>query len=798
VAINGTVGNDNLFGTGGNDLFRLHQGGDDSAFGDDGNDRFRIDAAFTAADSINGGDDRDTLMLKGDYSSGVVFGAATLTRVEVLRLSGNFTYDLTTHDATVAAGEMITVKAAKLGAGQHLVFDGSAETDGKFAIHASAGDDTLTGGAKLDRFFLGKGGTDTAYGGDGDDRFYLGDTFTASDSINGGTGFDAVVLDGLAVGDDLNFSATTMTGIDRVVLETGFIYSLSIHDANIAAGELLYVVGLNAGNGFTGFRFDASAETDGVVQIVGSSQSDQLYGGAQNDVFDLTYGGGNDEVDGNGGDDFIYMGSTLGGLDQVDGGAGHDRVYLNGNYAGLVLTAANVVNAEILILGGGNDYGITTDDGNVAAGERLEVDASTLDTSDELSFLGGAETDGAFDIIAGGGEANIIGGAQNDTFTLSNVSGLKEITVDGRAGADTFFFGANFSFTNHGLDGGTGTDTLALDGDYAATVLSAIAPHGVNNIENLSLVVGHDYTIDVISDITGGTSLTVDASTLIAGDVLDIDFTAATSSLYQVLGGAGDDTFRMGALRASEMLTGAAGFDTVTMTDMVESGSDTLTFSATTLVGIDRLVAAADVTFDIATNDGTVAGGATLEVDMSALATSGLGWNGLAESDGHFDVTGGGAGGFISGGALSDTITMSAHTQEYYVNGGGGADNITCNTGGDRFVVSVVAESASTTHDVIAGFNANEDRFDTATTVTVVNSVSGGVNTADFDDDMGDVINDAIFNQCAVVVTVTGGDLIGHVFLVVDGDHNGTYDGGLDYVFDITGFTGTLDASDFI
>ena len=49
----------------------------------------------------------------------------------------------------------------------------------------------------------------------------------------------------------------------------------------------------------------------------------------------------------------------------------------------------------------------------------------------------------------------------------------------------------------------------------------------------------------------------------------------------------------------------------------------------------------------------------------------------------------------------------------------------------------------------------------------------------------------------ATELTVTGGTLAGHIFLVVDGDGNATYDAGNDYVIDVTGHTGTIAPGDF-
>src|SRR5579862_1121926 len=135
----GTSGNDSFTGTAANEDFFLQQGGNDSASGAGGDDLFFFGAAFTAADSVDGGDGYDFLSLDGDYSAGLVFTDTTLVNVEEIdldSLGGGFSYDLTTARATVADNQMLVVNAANLtGAGQTLTFDGSAQT----ADHSGVG-----------------------------------------------------------------------------------------------------------------------------------------------------------------------------------------------------------------------------------------------------------------------------------------------------------------------------------------------------------------------------------------------------------------------------------------------------------------------------------------------------------------------------------------------------------------------------------------------------------------------------------------------------------------------------------
>ena len=101
-------------------------------------------------------------MLVGGYSGSL--GANQLTSVERLAVISSpvgtaWSYNVTSADGNVAAGQVFTVDGSALKAGESLVFSGAAETDGRFAMTGGAGTDQLTGGA----------GADTLAGGAGDD-----------------------------------------------------------------------------------------------------------------------------------------------------------------------------------------------------------------------------------------------------------------------------------------------------------------------------------------------------------------------------------------------------------------------------------------------------------------------------------------------------------------------------------------------------------------------------------------------------------------------------------------------------
>jgi Ca2+-binding RTX toxin-like protein len=167
---------------------------------------------LTAADITNGGLGSDTIALLGNYG-GITFTAANLIGVERMALytslylpgTGPNNYNVTMHDANVAAGTEFFVTAASLQSNESLTFDGAAETDGRFTIHGGAGADTITGGAGGD-FVLGNGGNDTLFGLGGVD-FLIGGL--GADQLRGGAGSDRFVYQS---------AAQSMTGsVDQIL-----------------------------------------------------------------------------------------------------------------------------------------------------------------------------------------------------------------------------------------------------------------------------------------------------------------------------------------------------------------------------------------------------------------------------------------------------------------------------------------------------------------------------------------------------------------------------------------------------
>jgi hypothetical protein len=309
--IDGDSGNNILNGTPQTDIFRLQQGGNDTANGLGSNDAFYFGAAFTAADTVNGGDGIDVLILQGNYSAGLTFGTgatSNISSIESISLfpgslatygdtSGtSYSYNLTMLDGNVDAGALLKVNGSGLRAGENFTFDGSAETNGQFIVYGGRGTDTLKGGAMSDSFVF---------------NF---DRFTSGDTVNGGSGYDVVYLRGDYTIDfnSVGF-AGSLVNVESVGLlsfaDTSFAgggdgefdYSITWNNAMLAAGQTIT---------FNGSRLGAEENMD----FNGSSESD---GGK----FRLFGGGGNDFLAGGSGADLI-VGGRRG--DTLTGGAGND------------------------------------------------------------------------------------------------------------------------------------------------------------------------------------------------------------------------------------------------------------------------------------------------------------------------------------------------------------------------------------------------------------------------------------------------------------------------------------------
>lgn len=365
------------------------------------------------------------------------------------------------------------------------------------------------------------------------------------------------------------------------------------------------------------------------------------------------------------------------------------------------------------------------------------------------------------------------------------------------------------------IDGSAGNDTLELGGPNYAVAGGLIHE---TSLEGLIVDAGFNYNFVIANAVVdAGATFTFDASALGSGNTATFDASDDTDSHFYLIGGAGDDsltarggntfdltlggndtavafgagTFLLGnQLSAGDFVQGNIG-STVVMGGAFTAGT-TLGISTANFDGI------ANFHFDATTGvTGVVFSGAipntgeVMALDASAMGTTAVSFDFSGAIAASFSITG-------SGG--NDTITLSGSGANS-VTAGLGADTITCGTAVDTIITGAVADSSGAgAYDTISGFNFDADQFNLAGAHSVSGfaATAATVSAATFDADIFAASAGHMAGDGALSITAILGDLTGHTFLVVDVNNDGIYVAGTDYVFDITGFTGTPDAGDFI
>ncbi len=305
---------------------------------------------------------------------------------------------------------------------------------------------------------------------------------------------------------------------------------------------------------------------NGVVieNATGGTGPDTIIGNAAANFIDLRRGG-TDMASGGAGDDAFYFGASMTGADRVDGGAGQDQIGLQGNYASLILAAETMAGVETLALLSGTEtrfgdagagantrysYAISTVDGNVAAGQRLVVQAGLLVAGESFAFNGEAETDGTFLVYGGKGQDVVIGGQQSDGF---------------------YFGDGAFSAGDRVIGSGGGNDQLGLRGDYSAGIV--FAANAIEGVETLVFLSGADvrfggaasgYSYKVTMDdanVAAGATMTINGTLLSQSEKLTFDGSNERDASFRILSGKSGDSLIGGA--GADLIYGGLGADTI-------------------------------------------------------------------------------------------------------------------------------------------------------------------------------------------------------------------------------------------
>ncbi|AVQ70490.1 hemolysin [Microcystis sp. MC19] len=318
-------------------------------------------------------------------------------------------------------------------------------------------------------------------------------------------------------------------------------------------------------------------------------------------------------------------------------------------------------------------------------------------------------------------------GSNGAIANIANISGVKNFVI--KSGdlkvntAEKFPLTLAAGYANQltlNLADPSKASTVNLNGTVAgATIVDNNSAANVNIVVKAdSVLKNSDATVETINSlagnnnfvISGDKNLTIDGKITVSNPATDrLDATAFTgkltlnlgknSNITQIVGGKSDDTFTLTA--AVDQINGVSlngndGSDTLTVkVGGTTTALDKVTFVETVIFKEDT---AANTT--ITTVDPLVENGATLTVDASSFTTKTLTFNGAAETNGSFKITGGALADVLKGGAKNDTLI-----------GGGGTDNLTGGGGNDQFLLNkAVATSAVTIADFSIVAN-NDDVF---------------------------------------------------------------------------------------
>jgi Ca2+-binding RTX toxin-like protein len=517
--------------------------------------------------------------------------------------------------------------------------DGNDSLDGDFSVYATANDgaDVLDGGA----------GDDTIFGGGGNDIYRFG-RGRGLDRVTDTAGANRVQLDaGVAPADVTLFreglnlilvvdqSPTQMTIVDQFHASGARVASIEFADGTVwdaAAIQSRTVAGTpNAMTGTAGndsFIVDDVGDTiiEGLAQGTDTALSSVSYTLPTN-VENLTLTGylnssatGNaldNSITGNSGNNTLY---GVDGADTLIGGVGDDTYKVNWTTANALYDLMS--NDTIVEAPNGGIDTVTTS----VYDFTLPANVENLLSYNNWQRLSGGTGAPIYRQLVGNDLDNFI-----DANAMPVVS--TGAYIDGGAGADT-------------MRGTSDNDTYVIDNLNDVVIETG----GVNGSLSDTVMTPFDYTVAVgIENITLTGSAPITATGSDAKNVLD---GSANSAANMLVGGLGDDTYRIGA---GDVIVEQEG-----------QGNDTV------------VVAAGAV--------GSYSMAGFQSVENASLAEA-LGASGLEGNDGDNVIAGNTFGNVLSGLGGNDTITDGAGaTDQGYdtLLGGAGNDTLTSFYGQDR------------------------------------------------------------------------------------------------------------------
>jgi len=708
--VTGTGNNDTIKGSAGNDTI-LGGAGDDSIVGSAG------------SDSIDGGTGNNTLDYTGSGLAVTLSNQGVINKTIGTDTIGGAMMEQTIQTIIGDATQTNSIDGTGSAPTASFNVDLSATTNNLVINAGTAG--VITFSAQNFDNVTGTEGNDTIAGNNANNELVGG---AGDDSIIGSAGND--LIDGGAGVNTVDYSnlGTAVTLLNRGVINKGALGADTIGDiAGTGAQTIQTIIGAtgqnnaidaSGDNGVITISVDLSAATDNFilnglagatpftvqnfVDVTGTSGSDSIVGGAENNTF---------------------TGSL--GDDTIAGGAGNDTLDYSGLGEIITLQNAGVIQKGVIDMMTG--VGASGSDSLQSANgidivETIIAPSGLTNTIDgsgsnpDASFNVNLET-GQFDVSVGGLTAttfnftaqnfvNVIGTAGSDAIVGSSADNL----FTGSTGDDTLIGGAGTDTIDYTtLGGGTGTVVLKNAGVVEKLMPVMMEPTliGTDQIQTIEVINANaGSSIDGSSgsnvpgsipgsfnvNLTTGNltiqGITVDGVTNPSFTISGFDNVTGTVNNDTIVGNANNNNF--GGSAGNDSIDGAGGVNVLDYTglgagitlqnlgviDKGGLGADTIG-GAGGAQTIQTIIGDATQTNSI---DGTGDNGAvTFTVDLSTetLTLNGGTVNGATFTVTNFDN--------VTGTSGNDMITGSATSN--ILNGFDGADMIAGGTGADTFVL---------------------------------------------------------------------------------------------------------------
>ena len=548
ITITGSAGVDSLRGT---------ASGADNISSGGGNDTitFATDGQLNALDIIDGGAGTDTVVTANAATVSSVLGG--LSNVEKLSLTAaGATGTFTTN--TGPTNFVVSTDGA-----QSITFNDDYDQASTVTILGDTNStDTITNNSGIALTVVA----------------YSSDFVEADTTITGhATASDTIVMYANGAGDWDTDSTATITGIDNLTINstlgvTGSYSAATTMDMGPITTPLTVVSNLSALDGTLTLDFDQAGGTVGTINYTGGANADSISLGTLNDTINsgagndtITSGTGVNTINSGDGVDTVNMGT---GVDIIDAGAGNDIIAAGATdlLANDVVDGGDGVDQLTFSATGYTDESVF---GGLVNVESIKGDAAN-GSAQALPF--NANT--SFSIIdaSGAGDTDLTlsaGYTQDTTVKLGSTDlvNADNIINGGVTGANV---NLTVTATDQGsfdtatiITGGTGTDTITLTNVTDTNVAGDdhMVLTNATYIDVLNIV---DYTNGIDTTVTAGanaaTAMTVNATTLDAGETLDFDGNAMTGALT-INSGAGADALDGGTV--NDIIYGNDGIDTI-------------------------------------------------------------------------------------------------------------------------------------------------------------------------------------------------------------------------------------------